>query len=136
LRGGLLDGTIDAVCSDHIALSDRDKDLPFAQAVPGSIGLELLLSLTLKWAQEARIDWVDAFSRVTCGPAKILGAQAGSLSVGESADLCLVDPEAYWLVGRDTLVGESVHTPFLGRELPGRVQTTVLRGEIVWERTT
>lgn len=134
LRLGLVDGTIDAVCSDHTPLSDQDKSVAFAQAVPGSIGLELLLSLILKWAQETRIPLSEALKCVTCRPANVLGIQAGGLSVGASADLCIMDPEAYWLVSRDSLVGESVHTPFLGRELPGRVRATVLRGEVVWEQ--
>lgn len=136
LRVGLADGTIDAVCSDHTPLRDQDKCLPFAQAVPGSTGLELLLSLTLKWAQESGVPLSEAIKRITCHPVKVLGVQAGSLSVGAAADLCVVDPDVYWLVSRDTLVGDSAHTPFLGRELPGRVQATVLGGEIVWERSS
>ena len=135
LRSGLADGTIDAVSSDHTPLRDQDKRLPFAQAVPGSTGLELLMSLTLKWAQESGVPLSAAFARLTSGPAKVMGIEAGTLSVGASADLCVVDPEVYWLVSRETLVGESVYTPFLGRELPGRVLVTVLDGEIVWEQS-
>lgn len=132
---GLLDGTIDAICSDHTPVADKDKQLPFAQAMPGAIGIELLLSLTLKWAQEARVPLSEALKLVTCRPGQILGVPAGTLRVGASADLCVVDPQAYWYVCRDTLLSQYTHTPFLGRELPGRVQATVLRGEIVWERS-
>jgi len=135
LEQGLLDGTIDAICSDHMPVEDQDKNLPFALASAGATGVELLLSLTLKWAQEARVPLREALRTVTSGPGHVLGAPVGTLSVGALADLCIVDPHAYWFVCRDTLLSQSTHTPFLGRELPGRVQTTVLRGEIVWERS-
>ena len=141
IQRGLLDGTIDAVCSDHTPLTDLDKSLSFAEAVPGAMGLELLLSLTLKWAQEARVPLRDALKLVTHAPGQILGQSAGwsafpgSLTVGAPADVCVVDPEQYWLVCRKNIVSVSQCTPFLGRELPGRVVATVLRGDLVWERS-
>jgi dihydroorotase len=141
IRLGLLDGTIDAVCSDHTPLTDLDKHLPFADAVPGAIGLELLLSLTLKWAQEARVPLRDALKLVTCGPGHVLAKSArwpvepGGLTVGAPADVCVVDPEEYWLVRRENIASPSPCTPFLGRELPGRVVATVLGGDLVWERS-
>ena len=141
IQRGLLDGTIDAVCSDHTPLTDLDKSLSFAEAVPGAMGLELLLSLTLKWAQEARVPLRDALKLVTHAPGQVLGQSAGwsafpgSLTVGAPADVCVVDPEQYWLVCRKNIVSVSQCTPFLGRELPGRVVATVLRGDLVWERS-
>lgn len=141
IRLGLLDGTIDAVCSDHTPLTDLDKNVNFVDAVPGAMGLELLLSLTLKWAQEARVPLLEALKLVTHAPGQVLGQSArwtvfpGSLAVGAPADVCLVDPEEYWLVCRENIVSASQCTPFLGRELPGRVVATVLRGDFVWERS-
>jgi dihydroorotase len=140
IRFGLLDGTIDAVCSDHTPLTDLDKNRSFDDAVPGAMGLELLLSLTLKWAQETRVPLRDAFKLVTHAPGQVLGKSAGwtvcpgSLTVGAPADVCVVDPEQYWLVCRENIHSVSQCTPFLGRELPGRVVATVLRGDLVWER--
>lgn len=143
IRYGLLDGTIDAVCSDHRSISTQEKLRPFAESVPGSIGLELLLSLMLKWAQESRMPLSEALKLLTSGPGRVLALaahkQVGGLTIGAPADLCVVDPEEYWVVGRDTLISdtltsESIHTPFVGRELPGRVHTTILRGEVLWER--
>lgn len=141
IRLGLLDGTIDAVCSDHTLLTDEDKKRPFANAVPGATGLELLLSLTLKWAQEARVPLSEAFKLVTCGPGQVLAhsgsiPQPGSLSVGAIADVCIVDPDAYWLVSCENIVSQSQGTPFLGRELPGRVRATLLHGDVVWEQVS
>ena len=141
IRLGLLDGTIDAVCSDHTPLTDLDKNLNFVDAVPGAMGLELLLSLMLKWAQEARVPLLDALKLVTHAPGQVLGQSArwtvspGSLTVGAPADVCVVDPEEYWLVCRENIHSVSQCTPFLGRELPGRVVLTVMRGDLVWERS-
>jgi len=139
IRAGLLDGTIDAICSDHTPVDDDGKMLPFGEAEPGATGLELLLSLTLKWAQEAGLALPDAVARVTSRPASILAAGApalppcGRLDAGAPADLCLVDLDARWTVGRDTLVSQSRHTPFAGMELPGRVRVTLVGGRPAWE---
>ncbi len=139
IRAGLADGTIDAVCSDHTPVSDDGKMLPFAEAEPGATGLELLLSLTLKWAQDARVPLLDALARITIDPARILMScssavpPCGQLGVGVDADVCLVDPEASRQVTRQSLLSQSQHTPFLGLDLPGRVTTTVVRGRVVWE---
>lgn len=141
IRFGLLDGTIDAVCSDHTPLTELEKKLSFVDAVPGAMGVELLLSLTLKWAQEERVPLRDALKLVTYAPGQVLGQSAGwsvfpgRLTVGAPADVCVVDPEEYWLVCRENIVTASQCTPFLGRELPGRVVATVLRGDLVWERS-
>src|SRR5690606_3527240 len=123
IRAAVRDGTIDAICSDHTPVDDDSKLLPFSEAEPGATGLELLLSLTLKWAAETEIPLIDALARVTSQPAKVLGkrvlASCGRLETGAVADLCLVDLEAMWRVGVDTLSSQGKHTPFLGIELPG-----------------
>ena len=140
IRAGLLDGTIDAMCSDHSPVDDDGKQVPFAEAEAGATGLELLLSLTLRWAEQDRVPLMVALARVTEGPAKVLThsmpaiPSCGRLVVGASADLCLVNIDDHWLVDRQTLLSQSQHTPFIGTELPGRVNMTVVRGRIVWER--
>ncbi|MEI2415211.1 dihydroorotase [Orrella sp. JC864] len=139
LRAALLDGTIDAICSDHTPVDDDGKLLPFAEAEAGATGLELLLSLTLKWAEEAGLSYAQALARVTSAPAAILAAGApalppcGRLEAGAPADFCLVDLHARWTVGRESLLSQSCHTPFAGMDLPGRVRKTVVGGRIVWE---
>ena len=139
IRAALADGTIDVVCSDHTPVDDDGKMLPFAEAEPGATGLELLLSLTLKWATEAKVPLPEALARVTSGPGRVLaGASAqaalsGQLGVGAPADLCVVDPKAYWQVTRESFLSQSQHTPFLGMELPGKVCLTMVRGQVAWE---
>lgn len=140
LRQGLADGTIDAVCSDHTPVDEDDKQKPFAEAEVGATGLELLLSLTLKWAQDDKLDLSKAIARLTNGPAQVLhqsGLQApvlGSLAVGSAADLAVVDLKDHWIVGQQTIRSQSWYTPFEGWEIPARVSATVARGHLVWER--
>jgi dihydroorotase len=133
LRSGLADGTIDLICSDHTPVDDDAKQLPFAEAEPGATGLELLLSLTLKWAQEERVPLAEALSRITTAPARVLGLQAGHLSPGADADVCVFDIEAHWRVEASALRSQGKNTPFLGLELPGRVRYTLVGGQVVHE---
>jgi dihydroorotase len=132
LRAGLLDGTIDAICSDHTPVDEDAKLLPFAEAEAGATGLELLLPLTLKWAAEMKLPLTLALSRVTAEPARILGLEAGHLSPGAAADLCIFDHDQYWKVEASALKSQGKNTPFLGLELHGRVKYTLVNGNIVY----
>ena len=133
LSAGLKDGTIDAICSDHTPVDDDAKLAPFAEAEIGSTGLELLLTLTLKWASEQKVDLVRALAHVTQTSAKILGINAGDLSVNSDADICIFDPKEYWKVGASTLKSQGKNTPFTGLELAGKVRTTLVHGQIVYQ---
>ncbi|WP_447922094.1 dihydroorotase [Achromobacter aegrifaciens] len=139
IQAALADGTIDALCSDHTPVDAAAKAAPFPAAAPGATGLELLLSLALKWARDHRRPLADALARVTCGPAAVLdkiapqAGVAGHLGLGALADLCLVDLEAEWLVTPGALQSRSGHTPFAGMMLPGRVRATVVGGSLAWE---
>jgi len=133
LRAGLADGTIDAICSDHAPVDEDAKQLPFAESEPGATGLELLLPLILKWAEETRIALPDALAAVTCRPAAILGVESGELGPGRDADLCVFDPAAHVRITADFLKSQGKNTPFIGYELPGRVRYTLVGGQIVYE---
>jgi dihydroorotase len=133
LRQGLKDGSIDVLCSDHTPVDDDAKLVPFGEAEAGATGLELLLSLTLKWAADAKVPVKEALACVTLEPARVLGLDIGHLGVGACADLCLFDPEAYWRVTRESLKSQGKNTPFLGMELPGVVKYTLVSGHVVYE---
>ncbi len=133
LRAGLRDGTIDAVCSDHAPVDEDAKLLPFGEAEVGATGLELLLPLTLKWALEMKMPLSAALAKITVEPARILGVDAGHLSAGTAADLCIFDPNQYWKVEAAALKSQGKNTPFLGMELQGRVKYTLVDGSIVYE---
>lgn len=131
LRAGLADGTIDLICSDHTPVDDDAKQLPFTESAPGATGLELLLPLTLKWAHEERLPLSAALARITAEPARVLGLNAGHLTVGADADICVFDPDRRWVVEPSALTSQGKNTPFLGVELAGRVRYTLLGGQIV-----
>jgi dihydroorotase len=133
LRQGLADGTIDAVCSDHCPVDDDAKQLPFGESEPGATGVELLLSLTLKWAGETRQPLAAALRRVTSDPARILGVGAGRMEAGAVADLCLFEPQAHWRVAPAHLRSQGKNTPFAGLEVPARVRYTLVDGNIVFQ---
>jgi dihydroorotase len=134
LRRALAEGLIDAICSDHTPVDDDAKQRPFGEAEPGATGLELLLPLTLKWADEARVPLPVALRKVTSEPLRVLGLPGGALRAGEAADLCVFDPQARWKVEPAALFSQGKNTPFLGFELPGRVRYTLVAGAVVFER--
>ncbi|TXC88832.1 dihydroorotase [Paraburkholderia azotifigens] len=134
IRAGLLDGTIDAICSDHTPVDDDEKLLPFAEATPGATGLELLLSLTLKWADEAGVSLAKALNRITAAPAGVLKLPAGRIEAGGTADLCMFDRDAHWRVEPRALKSQGHNSPFLGYELPARVRATVVSGQVAFEQ--
>ena len=133
LRRGVQDGTIDAICSDHAPVDDDAKQLPFGESEPGATGLELLLSLTLKWAQESKVPLAAALAKVTSEPARILGIRAGAVATGENADLCVFDPLARWKVEPGILKSQGKNTPFTGYEMNARVRFTLVEGRVVYE---
>jgi dihydroorotase len=143
LRAALADGTIDALVSDHHPVQGDEKALPFAEAEPGATGLELLLSLALKWAQDDSLSPLQALSVVTHRPAGILrqsspgiAAGIGRMAVGEVADLCLLDPDEVWQLDPARLRSQGRHTPFAfdctGISLPGKVRATCVGGHWAW----
>ena len=140
LRAALADGTIDALVSDHTPVDEDAKTLPFAEAEPGATGLELLLSLALKWSTETDAGLLRALTVLTSAPAQVMGsalgtleASIGRLAEGGVADLCIFDPAATWTVQADTLRSQGKHTPFSGYELPGRVRTTIVGGQVAFD---
>jgi dihydroorotase len=138
IRQGLLDGTIDVICSDHTPVDDDEKLLPFGEASPGATGLELLLPLALKWAEEC-VDktpqrLAKAIAKITSDAARVTGLASGQLSVGSMADVCIFDPAVRWKVDAKALASQGKHTPFLGYELSGQVKATVVAGHIAFER--
>ena len=140
IRAALADGTIDALASDHTPVAADAKNLPFAEAEPGATGLELLLSLALKWGAEMGQPLTRTLATVTSAPVAVLGEALGSLSAsagrlveGGVADLCVFDANARWTVSPGALKSQGKHTPFSGYEVPGRVRCTVVAGGIAYE---
>jgi dihydroorotase len=140
LRQALADGTIDALVSDHTPVGEDAKTLPFAEAEPGASGLELLLSLALKWGEESGVGLARSLAVLTSEPARVLGASLGTLQAsvgrlveGGIADVCVFDPQAPWTVTAAALRSQGKHTPFSGYELLGRVRCTIAAGQLAFE---
>ena len=135
VRAGLADGTIDIVATDHAPHTREDKDCEWAAAANGMTGLETALSvLQLTMVDTGRLSWADVARVLSSAPAAIGGITGGDrpqgrpLAVGEPANVTLVDPAARWTVVPERQATASANSPFRGRELPGRVVATFLRG--------
>ena len=129
---GLLDGTVDAVASDHQPRDADDKRLPFAEASPGGVGLVTLLPILLAQVHGGTLPLLDAIGLLTHRPATVLGSSAGRLARGSAADLCLFDLERAWQVVSGEMPGKAQNTPFDGRPLEGRVLGTWKTGRRVF----
>ncbi|MDI1310274.1 MAG: dihydroorotase [Methylotenera sp.] len=133
LSAGLKDGTIDAICSDHTPVDDDAKLAPFAEAEVGATGLELLLALTLKWANQEKLSLPKAIALISQSSAKILGIAAGDLSINSNADICIFDANEYWTITPSALKSQGKNTPFSGLEIAGKVKTTLVNGQVVYQ---
>ena len=128
---GLQDGTIDAISTDHAPHSPEEK-ADFAGAPNGSIGMETSLAATLT-ALERKLALSQIIEKMSWAPARILGIPAGTLQVGQNADVVLFDPEREWVVDPEKLHGKSKNTPFKGMTLKGKVLVTIFRGRKVYD---
>lgn len=121
-----------AVCSDHTPVGADDKLVPFGEAKPGATGLEVLLPLTLKWAEQESLPLAAALARITCAPAAILGLDRGTLAVGAAADICIFDPQAEWTLTPESLRSRGKNSPWLGYPMRGQVRRTMVDGRLVF----
>jgi dihydroorotase len=131
LRAGLADGTIDAVATDHAPHAEEDKDCEWAAAAMGMLGLQTALSVVQQvMVDTGLLDWVGVADRMSIRPARIgrVDGHGRGIAVDQPANLTLYDPAAPWVVDRDQLASRSRNTPYRGRELPGSVYATFLRG--------
>lgn len=146
LQQALADGTLDCLVSDHTPVEQDAKMLPFGEAEPGATGLELLLSLALKWGEQQGLTLPATLARVTSDPVRVLGdalgslvSSAGRLVEGGVADVCVFDPTTTWTVTPEALHSQGKHTPFgfadTGMALPGQVRYTLVAGTVAHELT-
>ncbi|HCE41788.1 dihydroorotase [Alloalcanivorax profundimaris] len=131
LLAAVADGTIDAVCSQHQPVGSSSKAAPFPSTKPGISGLDTLLPLMLKLAEDGALPLARALDAVTAAPARCLGIQAGHLEPGRPASLCVLAADesrtlsSHWLsAGRNS--------PWLHSRLPGVVKLTVCQGRVSW----
>ena len=131
LKAGLLDGTIDAIATDHAPHARRDKELPLDQAPPGMLGLETALGVT---CAALDLDPLAIAQVMSVAPARIAGiadSQGNLPRVGVAANLCVVDLNATWMINPETMASKSTNTPFVGKRLRGKVVHTMFKGNLV-----
>lgn len=130
---GLRDGTLDCIATDHAPHTVEEK-ADFENAPNGSIGMETSFAVTYTYlVKTGALTLSQLVEKMAVNPAKILGINAGTLSVGAPADIALLDLNARWTVDVNQLHGKSKNTPFKGMTLSGRVKKTFLNGKLVFE---
>ncbi|MFQ5480881.1 MAG: dihydroorotase [Thermodesulfobacteriota bacterium] len=133
VREGLKDGAIDCVATDHAPHSTIEKDIEWSAAANGVIGLETAFSVLYGLVTEGVFTLNQAIASLTVNPASVIGLEAGKLNVGAAADITLIDLDAEWKVGADTLRSRSKNSSFLGQTMKARVLKTIVDGVVVYK---
>ncbi len=132
IKEGLRDGTIDVIATDHAPHATQEKQQEFTEAPFGIVGLETALPLTLALVEEGVLTIETAVEKLATAPAKAFSLDAGTLAVGASADVTILDPRASWEVDPSRFRSKSRNTPFAGWKVKGRVTTTLVSGRVVF----
>ena len=130
LRQAVLDGTLDAVCSDHAPHGADAKLAPFPSTEPGISAIDTLLPLLLQFGRECGLSFAQTLKPATSGPAAVFGLDLGSLKVGSAADIILLDPDAEFTVSRQSLNSRGKNSPCTGETLQGVVRHSIVDGRI------
>ena len=135
LLEGIADGTLDILASDHAPHAKFEKEVEFDAAPFGIVGLETELGLfiDLLFHRHKTIGLPRLIQMLTINPARLLGLESGTLSLGAPADITLIDPDLEWTVDAGTFQSTSRNTPFHGWKLKGRAVRTIVAGKTVWE---
>jgi len=124
---------IDVVMSDHNPQDVETKRLPFAEAAPGAIGLETMLTAGLRLVHSGEIELITLLRAMSTRPAELLGIPGGTLKSGAPADVIVVDTEVPWVVDPTELKSKCKNTPFDEARMTGRVVRTIVAGRTVYE---
>ena len=133
LLEGLLDGTIDAIATDHAPHTWVDKACEYGAAAFGMTGLETALAALLALVHVERLPLATLVAALTVRPARAFGLEAGTLAVGAPADITIFDPNEEWTVDPDHCASKGRNTPLAGIRLRGRVRMTLLEGRVVYD---
>jgi dihydroorotase len=126
---GVVDGTLEVICSDHAPHCNYEKEVEFDYAPFGITGLETELALALMQFYHAkRLSLPDLIARFTVGPARLLRLAKGTLSVGADADVTLFDPDREWVFEPASSASKSINSPFYGWPLKGKAVATIVGG--------
>jgi len=132
IQEGLRDGTIDCIATDHAPHHQDEKDVEFAEAMNGIIGLETSLPLSLGLVASGVLTLQQLIEKMACNPSNILNLGRGSLKAGSVADITVIDPDKSWVVTEASLASKSKNSPWLGQTMKGAAACTILGGKIVF----
>ncbi len=136
LKEGLKNGIIEVIATDHAPHSQEEKESDYVSAPFGLIGLETALSLVIKELVEKRVlSLIQALSKLTINPARILKINRGRIKEGVKANLVIFDLNKSWVVREEDFLSRSSNSPFIGWKLPGVVEWTIFEGKIVYRNT-
>jgi dihydroorotase len=131
LKEGLKDGTIDCLASDHAPHEREEKELEFAFAPFGVIGLESSLAILIRELIHSEVlCWPEFLAKMTVNPAHILGIDRGTLSVGAPADITIINPKLDWTIDVTKFASESRNCPFHGQKVSGKAVVTIVGGKV------
>ena len=131
---GLRDGAIDCIATDHAPHSAADKNKGMLDAPFGIVGLETAAALTYsELVLKDVLTPLQMAEKMSYNPAKVLRLDAGTITEGKDADLVIFDPGASYTIDKNTFVSKSKNTPFHGRKVTGRVDTTIIGGDVVYQ---
>ncbi|MGP0095007.1 MAG: dihydroorotase [Xanthobacteraceae bacterium] len=133
LVAALKSGLIDVLMSDHNPQDVETKRLPFAEAAPGAIGIETMLSAGLRLVHNGELELLTLLRAMSTRPAELLGLAAGTLKTGVRADVIIIDPDVPWVLDRAELKSKCKNTPFDEARFTGRVVRTIVAGRTVYE---
>ncbi len=129
----LSEGLLDVVMSDHNPQDVETKRLPFAEAAPGAIGIETMLSAALRLVHGGEMKLGTLLKAMSTRPAELLGLHAGTLKPGAPADVIVADIDVPWVLDPDKLKSKCKNTPFDEARLQGQVMRTIVAGRTVFE---
>ncbi len=132
-RQGLVDGTIDAVATDHAPHAVHEKEVEFTAAPNGILGLETALPVVLDLVRTESLTPLQLIRRLTANPARILGKEGGRLDTGSPADVVVIDPERSWVYDPYKGYSKSRNSPWAGQTLQGRAVATIVAGRLVYD---
>ena len=128
------DGTIDCIITDHAPHTKEEKEVELEKAPNGIIGFETALAATVtNLVDKGYISYLDMVRLTSYNPAKILNLDKGSLQEGKIADITIFNPNEEYIYQKEDIVSKSKNTPFIGKKLKGKVNYTIVNGNIVYE---
>jgi dihydroorotase len=131
-RAGLVDGTLDAIATDHAPHAQHEKEQEFTEAPSGMIGFETAAAVVLDLVRKEEITPLELMRRLSANPSRILGKPGGSLAVGEPADVVVLDADQRWTYDPAKGYSKSSNSPWAGEKLTGRVVATLVDGKLVY----